>query len=97
MRPDVGEAGGGVGLGRAVPELQAGRGVLHGAFAVLEELAKREEAGLTQLALATGLPKATTHRLLCRLADLGEARPEHRLRPPVQTVVGAHHRQRERS
>lgn len=71
MRPDVGEASGGVGLGRAVPELQAGRGVLHGAFAVLEELAKREEAGLTQLALATGLPKATTHRLLCRLADLG--------------------------
>ncbi|MFI7416222.1 IclR family transcriptional regulator [Nonomuraea sp. NPDC049684] len=49
----------------------AGRGVLHGAFAVLEELARVEEAGLTQLAVATGLPKATAHRLLCRLTDLG--------------------------
>ncbi|MEV5408970.1 helix-turn-helix domain-containing protein [Thermopolyspora sp. NPDC052614] len=45
--------------------------MLHGAFAVLEELARLEEAGLTQLAMATGLPKTTTHRLLGRLADLG--------------------------
>lgn len=57
--------------GGAEPGASVGRGVLHGAFAVLEELARLEEAGLTQLAMATGLPKATTHRLLGRLADLG--------------------------
>ncbi|AQZ61479.1 Transcriptional regulator, IclR family [[Actinomadura] parvosata subsp. kistnae] len=38
---------------------------------MLEEPARREEAGLTQLAMATGLPKATTHRLLGRLAHPG--------------------------
>ncbi|MEV4398709.1 helix-turn-helix domain-containing protein [Nonomuraea sp. NPDC049607] len=66
----AGSIGGGLGdEGRAGPS--GGRGVLHGAFAVLEELARVEEAGLTQLAVATGLPKATAHRLLCRLTDLG--------------------------
>ncbi|GGS90337.1 IclR family transcriptional regulator [Nonomuraea spiralis] len=58
-------------------EAVPGRGVLHGAFAVVEELARVEEAGLTQLALATGLPKATAHRLLVRLTDLGVVHREH--------------------
>lgn len=50
-----------------------GRGVLEGAFAVLRELARRGESGLTELAAATGLPKATTHRLLDQLVGLGMA------------------------
>ncbi|TDD94260.1 IclR family transcriptional regulator, partial [Actinomadura rubrisoli] len=48
-----------------------GRGVLEGAFLVLEELARLGEAGLTQLSSATGLPKSTTHRLLDQLVALG--------------------------
>ncbi len=49
-----------------------GRGVLEGAFALLEALNDRGgQAGLTQLVRATGLPKTTVHRLLEQLADLG--------------------------
>lgn len=48
-----------------------GRGVLEGAFLVLEALARRQEAGLSVLAAASGLPKATTHRLLGQLTELG--------------------------
>lgn len=48
-----------------------GRGVLEGAFALLEELARGGESGLTQLAEAAGLPKATAHRLLDQLTALG--------------------------
>ncbi|MFH8989367.1 helix-turn-helix domain-containing protein [Streptomyces sp. NPDC017940] len=55
----------------------AGRGVLEGAFALLEELARLGEARLTDLAEGTGLPKATVHRLLCQLAGLG-AVEQHR-------------------
>ncbi|MEU3059727.1 helix-turn-helix domain-containing protein [Streptomyces subrutilus] len=49
-----------------------GRGVLEGAFALLEAL-RREgaEAGVTELALACGVPKATVHRLLDQLSALG--------------------------
>jgi DNA-binding IclR family transcriptional regulator len=46
------------------------RGVLAGAFRVLEELYWHGDAGLSQLSRATGLPKATTHRLLDQLVDL---------------------------
>ncbi|WP_131735695.1 IclR family transcriptional regulator [Actinomadura roseirufa] len=48
-----------------------GRGVLEGAFLLLEELAQADEAGLTQLSSATGLPKSTTHRLLDQLVAVG--------------------------
>ncbi|MBB5958932.1 DNA-binding IclR family transcriptional regulator [Saccharothrix tamanrassetensis] len=45
--------------------------MLEGAFALLEELARVEEAGLTRLAAGAGLPKATAHRLLDQLVTLG--------------------------
>ncbi|WP_131741912.1 helix-turn-helix domain-containing protein [Actinomadura roseirufa] len=61
---------------RAGEPFAKGRGVLESAFAVLEELGRLEEAGLSQLAGATGLPKTTTHRLLGQLAGLGAV---HRL------------------
>ncbi|MFF3226527.1 IclR family transcriptional regulator [Nocardia suismassiliense] len=48
-----------------------GRGVLEGAFALLEALAHGAELGLTQLASAAGLPKATAYRLLNQLAAEG--------------------------
>ncbi|HEX4702173.1 MAG TPA: helix-turn-helix domain-containing protein [Pseudonocardiaceae bacterium] len=48
-----------------------GRGVLEGAFSLLEVLARMGEAGLTRLATGAGLPKATTHRLLDQLVGLG--------------------------
>ncbi|MER6899719.1 helix-turn-helix domain-containing protein, partial [Amycolatopsis sp. NPDC000740] len=50
---------------------KAGRGVLEGAFLLLEELARNGEAGPTQLAAATGLHKATAHRLLDQLVGVG--------------------------
>ncbi|MET9262913.1 helix-turn-helix domain-containing protein [Amycolatopsis sp. NPDC004079] len=50
---------------------KAGRGVLEGAFLLLEELARSGEAGPTQLAAATGLHKATAHRLLDQLVGVG--------------------------
>ncbi|OXM45214.1 helix-turn-helix domain-containing protein [Amycolatopsis alba] len=48
-----------------------GRGVLEGAFLLLDELATVGEAGLTRLAAGAGLPKSTTHRLLSQLVELG--------------------------
>ncbi|NJP26966.1 helix-turn-helix domain-containing protein [Microbispora hainanensis] len=49
-----------------------GRGVLEGAFHLLDVLAAAEEgAGLSELARDAGMPKATTYRLLRQLADLG--------------------------
>ncbi|MEU5432057.1 helix-turn-helix domain-containing protein [Streptomyces sp. NPDC020719] len=53
------------------PGAGAGRGVLEGAFALLEGLAGVDEAGLSYLASRAGLPKATAHRLLDQLAGLG--------------------------
>ncbi|MBB5957249.1 hypothetical protein FHS29_003842 [Saccharothrix tamanrassetensis] len=49
----------------------SGRGVLEGAFWLLEELRRVGEAGLTRLAADAGLPKATAHRLLDQLVALG--------------------------
>jgi IclR family transcriptional regulator, acetate operon repressor len=48
-----------------------GRGVLEGAFLLLEAMEQTGEAGLTELASDAGLPKATTHRLLEQLVRLG--------------------------
>ncbi|ONI79900.1 hypothetical protein ALI144C_24540 [Actinosynnema sp. ALI-1.44] len=63
-------------IGHRVADDGAGRGVLDGAFLLLEALARFGEAGPTQLAAATGLPKATTHRLLDQLTGLGAVRRE---------------------
>lgn len=49
----------------------AGRGVLEGAFALLEALEQAGEAGLTALAADSGLPKTSAHRLLEQLISLG--------------------------
>ncbi|WKU42591.1 helix-turn-helix domain-containing protein [Streptomyces sp. VNUA116] len=48
-----------------------GRGVLEGAFALLEAVEATGEAGLTALAARSGLPKTTAYRLLEQLAGLG--------------------------
>ncbi|MFD5621260.1 helix-turn-helix domain-containing protein [Streptomyces yangpuensis] len=48
-----------------------GRGVLEGAFALMEVLAHGDEVGLTRLAADAELPKATAHRLLGQLVALG--------------------------
>ncbi|MEU6254460.1 helix-turn-helix domain-containing protein [Streptomyces sp. NPDC047043] len=49
----------------------AGRSVLEGAFALLNALRQEEDAGVTRLASACGLPKTTAYRLLDQLAELG--------------------------
>jgi len=49
-----------------------GRGVLEGAFGLLEVLAEHPEgAGLSEIARVSGVPKATAHRLLEQLVELG--------------------------
>lgn len=61
--------------------MPTGRGVLEGAFHLLDTLAELREAGVTQLTTATGLPKATVHRLLDQLVTLGAVhRHAHRYR-----------------
>jgi DNA-binding IclR family transcriptional regulator len=50
----------------------AGRGVLEGAFELLNVLSRMPSgAGLSELTRDSGLPKATTHRLLDQLIGLG--------------------------
>jgi DNA-binding IclR family transcriptional regulator len=49
----------------------AGRSVLGGAFALLNALHQEEDAGVTTLASACGLPKTTAYRLLDQLVELG--------------------------
>jgi len=58
----------------------AGRGVLDGAFAVLDALAHADEGlGLTALARASGLAKTSVHRLAEQLVMLGAVQcVEHR-------------------
>ena len=58
----------------------AGRGVLDGAFAVLDALARADEGlGLTELARASGLAKTSAHRLAEQLVALGAVQcVEHR-------------------
>ena len=67
-------------LGAPIPPGAAQRGVLDGAFAVLDALAHAEEGvGLTALARATGLAKTSTHRLAEQLVMLGAVQcVEHR-------------------
>ncbi|WP_236004779.1 helix-turn-helix domain-containing protein [Amycolatopsis pittospori] len=53
-------------------ETIGGRGVLEGAFTLLEALDDHGgQAGLTQLVRASGLPKTTVHRLLDQMVGLG--------------------------
>ncbi|MEV5957968.1 helix-turn-helix domain-containing protein [Streptomyces sp. NPDC051987] len=49
----------------------AGRGVLEGAFALLDAVRQEQDAGVTVLAEVCGLPKTTAYRLLDQLAELG--------------------------
>ncbi|KQX50733.1 MULTISPECIES: helix-turn-helix domain-containing protein [unclassified Streptomyces] len=72
----IGAGGGGDGAARtdaggaAVPA--RGRGVLEGAFALLDALRRSgDEAGVTELALLCGVPKGSVHRLLDQLVTLG--------------------------
>jgi IclR family transcriptional regulator, acetate operon repressor len=58
-------------VGTAENARVGGRGVLEGAFSLLEAVNEVGEAGLTRLAAASGLPKSTTHRLLEQLVLLG--------------------------
>jgi IclR family transcriptional regulator, acetate operon repressor len=56
----------------SVPEACPGRGVLDGAFAVLDALAHAGNGmGLTALARASGLAKTSAYRLAEQLVDLG--------------------------
>ncbi len=55
-----------------IPPAAVGRGVLEGAFAVLDALAHADEGlGLTALARASGLAKTSAHRLAEQLVTLG--------------------------
>ncbi|MFZ0717113.1 helix-turn-helix domain-containing protein, partial [Mycobacterium sp.] len=64
----------------AAPDACRGRGVLVGAFAVLDVLAHADDGlGLTALARASGLAKTSTYRLTEQLVALGAVqRIEHR-------------------
>jgi IclR family transcriptional regulator, acetate operon repressor len=64
----------------AVPDACRGRGVLDGAFAVLDALAHADDGlGLTALARASGLAKTSTYRLAEQLVALGAVQcVEHR-------------------
>jgi DNA-binding IclR family transcriptional regulator len=68
------------GCARSVSGAGTGRGVLDGAFAVLEALADADRGlGLTALASASGLPKTSTYRLAEQLLALGALhRVDHR-------------------
>jgi DNA-binding IclR family transcriptional regulator len=63
-----------------IPPVAAGRGVLDGAFAVLDALARVDEGlGLTALASASGLAKTSARRLAEQLVTLGAVQcVEHR-------------------
>jgi DNA-binding IclR family transcriptional regulator len=65
---------------RLGPVAATGRGVLEGAFAVLDVLAYADEGlGLTALARASGLAKTSAHRLAEQLVTLGAVQcVEHR-------------------
>jgi DNA-binding IclR family transcriptional regulator len=63
-----------------IPPVSAGRGVLDGAFSVLDALAHADGGlGLTALARASGLAKTSVHRLAEQLVTLGAVQcVEHR-------------------
>jgi len=57
---------------REINERVRGRGVLEGAFALLDVLGSiGDDVGLSELAKNSGLPKTTVHRLLDQLGELG--------------------------
>ncbi|MFF7297258.1 helix-turn-helix domain-containing protein [Streptomyces sp. NPDC008265] len=71
-----------------------GRGVLAGAFALMEVLAHGDEMGLTRLAADAELPKATAHRLLGQLVELGAVQSDagrYRLGPRTFRLGQAWH------
>ncbi|MGF1428243.1 IclR family transcriptional regulator [Kitasatospora sp. LaBMicrA B282] len=55
----------------SIPPPARGRGVLEGAFLLLEEIERAGDCGLSALALRAGLPKSTARRLLEQLVELG--------------------------
>ena len=67
-------------LAGLIPPAAAGRGVLDGAFAVLDALAHADQGlGLTALARASGLAKTSAHRLAEQLVMFGAVQcVEHR-------------------
>ena len=70
------------------PTVTAGRGVLDGAFAVLDALAHADEGlGLTALARVSGLAKASAHRLAGQLVTLGAVQCVERR---YETAAGRH-------
>ncbi|WP_395365763.1 IclR family transcriptional regulator [Streptomyces sp. YH02] len=75
MDSSTGSASGRAGHGQAGdggPRRARGRGVLEGAFALLDALRRSgDEAGVTELALLCGVPKGSVHRLLDQLVTLG--------------------------
>ena len=54
--------------------MEAGRGVVEAAFAVLDQVREQEPARLLDLAAATGIPRPTVHRLLGQLLAVGAVR-----------------------
>ena len=80
-------------LGSGPAAAAAGRGVLDGAFAVLDALARADEGlGLTALARASGLAKTSVHRLAEQLVTLGAVQcVEHRYYVGPQMLrIGQH-------
>ncbi|MFC0548697.1 helix-turn-helix domain-containing protein [Kutzneria chonburiensis] len=58
--------------------MEAGRGVVEAAFAVLDQVRVQEPARLLDLAAATGIPRPTVHRLLGQLLAVGAVRRDGR-------------------
>ncbi|MFC9594103.1 IclR family transcriptional regulator [Streptomyces sp. NPDC056944] len=72
MDTGTGPRTGGLAQTAAAGRGERGRGVLEGAFALLDALRRNgDEAGVTELALACGVPKGSVHRLLDQLVAVG--------------------------
>jgi hypothetical protein len=64
--------------GRHAGRMDAGRGVVEAAFAVLDQVREQQPARLLDLAAATGIPRPTVHRLLGQLLAVGAVRRDGR-------------------
>ena len=62
--------------GRFPSDQNDGRGVIETAFELLEHVAALQPARLIDLSEATGIPRATVHRLLKQLIEVGAVRRE---------------------